>query len=128
MGELLYIAFWIVAAVTYSSLWVRVYTLHQKEGGDSISVFPPSMLVWSHSAFLVIQPYFFLGIVGAFFFHLYSERRAAMKKCEGADVWWNYGYYVERFQNINGIIVEWPVQLAATNLVGARGGSMRERK
>jgi len=128
MAELLYIAFWIVAAVIYSSLWMRVYRLHQEEETiGSISVFPSSMLVWSHSAFLVIQPYFFLGIVGAFLFHSHFKW-LAKKRPPGADVWWSYGYYVEKFQNINGVIVEWPVQLAATNLVGARGGSMRERK
>lgn len=90
--------------------------------------FPSSMIVWSHSAFLVIQPYFFLGIVGTFLAHSYSRNHIRAKKFKGSDVWWKYGYYVDKFQNINGVIVEWPVQLAATNLVGARGGSMRERK
>tara|TARA_R100000988_G_scaffold93902_1_gene58418 strand:- start:2028 stop:2414 length:387 start_codon:yes stop_codon:yes gene_type:complete len=128
MAELLYVAFWIVAAVIYSSLWMRVYKLHQEEGTiDSISAFPSSMLVWSHSAFLVIQPYFFFGIVGSFLFHSHFKWRVKKRRTT-ADVWWSYGYYVEKFQNINGVIVEWPVQLAATNLVGARGGSMRERK
>lgn len=130
MIEFMYAVFWVAFAIIYSCVWIRAYKAHQhaNEGVEN-HIFPISMLVWAHTAFLVIQPYFFAGVVATFIGH--SCRKESNKKAEplrGSDVWWSYDYYAEKFQNINGVIVEWPVQLIGTQVVGARGGSMRERK
>jgi len=130
MIEFMYAVFWVALAIVYSCVWIRAYAVHQRdrEGVES-RIFPLSMLVWAHTAFLVIQPYFFAGIVATFVAHSYTKGQyKKAQSARGPDVWWDYDYYVAKFQNINGVIVEWPVQLARPQAIGARGGSMRERK
>jgi len=129
MIEFMYGLFWVSLAIAYSCVWIRAYVAHQRREGTESRIFPLSMLVWAHTAFLVIQPYFFAGIVATFVGHVYiKSQHKGTKPSRGSDVWWSCEYYAEKFQNINGVIVEWPVQFIGTQVVGARGGSMRERK
>jgi len=79
-------------------------------------IFSLLLLLWSHSIFLFIQPYFFIGLVLYTSRYFYMHRRAHIDVEWGKkNVPWHYDHHMKKDQDANyGVTVEWPDKLFNT--------------